>query len=480
MKKLFAVLLSIVLVLSMGTTALAATITIDNAVAGETYDIYKMLDFTPVAGSADKGYYTLIAEWEDFFNAAPASNYFDIEVNADGVKIVTMTAEPDADAKAELAKEAVAYAKANDAITATTKTAADAEVIFDGLDTGYYAIDTSLGTTCALVNTDSTFKAVEKNARPDITKEVQEDRDNSWGQVNDAMIGQEVNYRSEITVGAGVTNYVMHDTMDAGLTFIPGSIVVEGADADDYTVTTTCADGCTFEIAFDDDFIAKVGKGNTFVVTYSATLNENAQVEYEDGRGYQGNKNTVYLEYFNETTVKSDEKETVTYTWKLDVFKYTEDGGNEVPLAGAEFQLIDADGNVLKFLPVAGAAVPTYVVSDAENAKDIITTDANGEFVIIGLDEGEYTLHEENAPAGYNRAPDTTIEIGSELVDETYSATYTINNATPDTIKVLNRTGGLFPETGGIGTTIFYVVGALLMLAAVVVLVSKKRMSTFA
>ncbi len=489
MKKLFAVLLSIVLVFTMGTTALAAQITISNAEVGETYDVYKMLDFTAVAGTTDKGYYTLIDAWEGFFTATPASAYFKIEVNADGDKIVTMTAEPGDDAKAELAKEAVAYAKAN-GITAVTQKATSADVVFDGLTPGYYAVDTSLGTICALVNADSTFTTVEKNAKPDITKEVQEDSeinhtDEGWGKVNDADIGDTVNYKSEITVGFGVTKYVMHDTMDAGLTFIPGSVVVEGATAvADYTVTTNCADGCTFEIAFEDEFIASVGRGNTFEVTYSATLNENAQVEYEDGRGYQGNKNTVYLEYLNDTVIKTDDHETVTYTWKLDVFKYT-DGDNKTPLAGAEFSLL-YDGEAISLVELKGddITVPTYRVAvEGDEAEDIVTvieTDGTGKFIILGLDADVYTLTEIKAPDGYNRANDLEVTIGHELDDENYSATYTINGADPAQIEVENKTGGLFPETGGIGTTIFYVVGGLLMLAAVVFLVTKKRMSSFA
>ena len=171
MKKLFAVLLSIVLVFTMGTTALAAQITISNAEVGETYDVYKMLDFTAVAGTTDKGYYTVEAAWEDFFAAEPASDYFTVETNADGKRVVSMDAELDDAAKAELAKEAVAYAKAN-GITAVTQKATSADVVFDGLTPGYYAVDTSLGTICALVNADSTFTTVEKNAKPDITKEV--------------------------------------------------------------------------------------------------------------------------------------------------------------------------------------------------------------------------------------------------------------------------------------------------------------------
>jgi len=502
MKKLFAVLLAVVLVFAMGTVALAAdtgTITITNAEVGETYDIYKMADFTPIAGETEKGVYTAVSGWENFFAQAPASNYFETEV-IDGKTVVTMTTEPTDVQKAELAKEAVDYGKTKGA-TATIEATSE-NVVFTGLDLGYYAVDTTLGTVCALVNTNSDFTTVEKNAKPGITKEVEEDRDNTWGQVNDADIGQEVNYRSNITVGAGLTNYEMHDTMDAGLTLDKDSIAVEGAtEGTDYTVEYTCADGCTFVIKFEDDFIENVAANDadkTFTVTYSATLNEDAKVAYDKGTDdYEGNMNRVHLEYFNESVIKTDEIKTVTYTWKLDVFKYTMDGENKTPLAGATFQLLDKDGNAIKFSEVAGAATPTYVV-DPENGKTDIDTDSTGDITFIGLDEGKYSLREVSAPAGYNKiANDIEVVIGSNLDHENLKAEFgyvqydeggeAIVDADdnlvledPATIEVENKTGGLFPETGGIGTTIFYIVGGLLMLAAVVILVSKKRMSAAA
>ena len=90
-------------------------------------------------------------------------------------------------------------------------------------------------------------------------------------------------------------------------------------------------------------------------------------------------------------------------------------------------------------------------------------------------------LHETEAPEGYNKlAADKSIIITSTYDETALTATYEINDAEPATIEVENKTGGLIPETGGIGTTIFYVVGGLLMVAAFVLLVSKKRMATFA
>lgn len=483
MKKVFAVLVALALVLSMGTMAFAAgtgTITISNALEGATYNIYKMLDFAPVEGSTSQGRYTVVAEWEDFL-ANEGAAY--LKENTETGTIEWNGAETDA-RKAELAKAAIAYAKANSiAATATKSATADGAVTFDGVALGYYAIDTSLGTVCGLTNVNNTFEAHEKNEKPDIDKFVQEDSemnnaDKGWGKVNDADIDQQVNYKSTITVGLGATKYVMHDTMEAGLTF-NNDVVVKLADgtivdAANYTVTSPAADGHTFDVAFKNDFIAGLAKGTQFTVYYSATLNENANIVVD------GNDNTVYLSYGEDSTWETAEHKTTTYTWKMDVLKYAMDGETKISLAGAKFQLLDKDGNAIKFSAVAGAAVPTYKV-DADGAIDTIETDTNGKFELVGLDEGAYKLHETEAPAGYNKlAADLDVVITSTYNETGLTATYQINDADPATIEVENKTGGLLPETGGIGTTIFYVSGIVLMLGAAIILISKKRMSSFA
>ena len=493
MKKLFAVLVALTLVLSMGTMAFAAdtgTITIDNALEGAEYKIYKMLDFAPSNTAGDKGIYTIVDGWADFFATAPATNYFTVTTNAgqttvtlkDGVTTVDQT----------LAKAAIAYAEEKGIAATETKTASGdlvdpetgKEVKFENLALGYYAIDTSLGTLCALTNTNSDFKATEKNEKPDIDKFVQEDslsenntNDNGWGKVNDADIDQKVYYKSTITVGVGATNYVMHDTMEAGLTF-NNDVVVKLADgtvvdAANYTVTASPADGHTFDVAFNNEFIAGLAQGTQFTVYYSATLNENAKIVDD------GNDNEVYLSYGEDSKWETGKHYTSTYTWKMDVLKFTQDG-TKVPLAGAKFQLLDKDSNAIKFTKVADAAVPTYKV-DVNGTVDTIETDANGKFELVGLDEGAYKLHETEAPAGYNKlAADLDVVITSTYDEAALTASYKINNADPATIEVENKTGGLLPETGGMGTTMFYIVGIVMMIGAAVVLVSKKRMAAAA
>ena len=479
MKKLFAVLLALTLVLSMGITAFAAdgdttkgTITISNAIDGATYNIYKMFDFAPVDGSTTQGRYTVVAEWADFL-AGEGAAY--LKENTETGTIEWNGEDTDA-RKAELAKAAIAYAKDKKiAATATETAAADGAVTFANVDLGYYAIDTSLGTVCALTNVDNTFNAHEKNQKPEIDKQVQEDADDSWGKVNDAKIGQIVYYKSTITAGVGATNYVMHDKMDAGLTF-NNDVRVELADKtvvdpSNYTVITSTTDGDTFDVVFEDTFIETINAGVTFTVYYSATLNSNAIVATD------GNDNTVYLSYGEDTRWNTNTHTTSTFTWKIDVFKFTKEGDTETALSGATFKILNNAGKVITFSEVTGEAVPTYKV-DPNGSITEITTNLNGKFEIIGLDEGKYQLEEIAAPAGYNKL-DKPVDftITSVHNDQDLTATY---NSDELSIKVENKTGGLLPETGGIGTTIFYAIGGLLMVAAVVFLVSKKRMAAFA
>ena len=505
MKKLFAVLMAIALVLSMGTTfAFAADtgkIQITNAISGADYTVYKMLDFKAVEGSTDKGIYTIATGWENFFNNdATAQEYFAIDNTRSPV---TVSLKDGKTADQTIAQAALAYAKnpANN-ITATAADTADGDTVeFTGLKLGYYAIDTTVGTMGALTRASNVLTAVEKNEMPDISKQVQEDADDSWGAVNDADINQEVNYKATITLGTGAVNYIMHDTMEEGLTFNyneddPDASVVVTANgavvSDDkydvvyYGVYGSPDDGVTFDVKFKDSFIAELEAAGvtSFTVEYSATLNEKAKIAYDGG-----NINDIYLSAGENNEWETEHDQTSTFTWKMDVFKYMKesdaDDAQKIALAGAKFQLINAKNEVINFVRIADTdGVPTYRVAvdgDTDVTDTIVTEETTGKFIIVGLDEGAYKLHETEAPAGYNKlAADLDVIITSVHSDADLTATYKINNADPATIEVENKTGGLFPETGGIGTTIFYLVGGLLMVAAFVFLVSKKRMATAA
>ncbi len=457
--KIFSVILALALVFAMAIPAFAAgdgKITITNAVKDQTYTIYKMFDFVPVTGGdaeSEQGFYTIAegSPWEAFIAEGGAGAAY-LAKDASNGTIVWVGDNTDA-RKAELAKLAVAYAKANSNITSVSqKATADGMVEFTGLDLGYYAIDSSLGAICGLSNTNKEYELHEKNEGPTLEKKIVEGDD--LVDANNVAIGDTVTYQAKIKIGKGLKGYVMHDNMSAGLEYTGvTSVTVDGAPVAEanYTVKTAdlCAD-CDFEIAFDDAYTATIG-GKEIIVTYTAELTDAAVV------GSTGNPNTAKLEYINETTTEyTPEDIVITYTTKLVVDKVDGEGK---PLTGAEFTLTDANNN-------------KYTATVSEDGTV---------FTWTGLKEGTYTLEETKVPAGYNKAENVTIEIECTEPDEVKSAADTAtwvdssNGIYETTVK--NLTGSLLPETGGIGTTIFYIVGALLVVGAAVLLISKKRMA---
>ena len=478
-RKLVSLLLAVVLTLGLAALGFAegetGSITINDAVVGQTYTIYQILDLESYNASAKAYAYKAATAWNTFINSDAIKGTY-VEVDAQGY----VTWKDGADAAA-FAKAAQKYAKDNSITNQGSVTATTTTVSFAGLDLGYYLVDTTLGTLCALDTTNPDVVMEEKNEVPTNVKTVEEDSTGNYGEKNDADIGQTVNFKSTITAQAGAENYVFHDTMSAGLTLDKASIKVnnvavtnsDGSDvADDYyTVTYPSgegADGCTFEIDFAQDYLNTITSATTITITYSATLNENAKV------GLEGNPNTSKLSYGDSSNTKyTPNSQTKTYTWDVDVFKYTMNGDTETALSGATFTLSkNADGSNPIALVSEGNNVYRVAKTGETGTVTEITTDATGKFTIKGLDADTYYLTETAAPAGYNKlAGPVTIVIGENgVVNGTTEAPQGV-----DEVKVLNQSGTELPSTGGIGTTIFYVLGGVLAVGAVALLIAKRR-----
>lgn len=495
-KKIAAIMLSVMMVLGMcsvvgaeetettsGTSAYKGKITIDNAIVGQTYRIYQILELESFSDKTTKpntgNYaYKAVKEWEKFITTGEGEEYLKIE---DGY-VYWKGDNTDARA-AELAKKALVYANENKINQSKEPVEAKSEKVeFTDLPLGYYLVDSSTGALCSLNTTDTDVTIEEKNAAPTVEKKVQEDSKidaaDEYGESNTADIGQTVNFKTTITAQAGAQNYVLHDKMDTGLTFSGSVSVTKGNQTfttpTDYSLVvstpTAIEDGCTFEIVFTSDFCNKLKAGDEIVVTYSATLNEKAVI------AGAGNKNETWLKYGDSSV--TTHKTTTTKTYEIPVFKYTEKTAeNKTGLPNAEFTLSkNIDGtNPIELVDITnGAEEGKYRVAKTGDATttDKVITPATGKFTIQGLDADIYYLTETKQPDGYNKLS-KAVKI---VIDEEGEITVDDGATSTKLVEVENKSGSLLPSTGGMGTTLFYIFGAILVIGSGVVLITKKRM----
>lgn len=331
----------------------------------------------------------------------------------------------------------------------------------------------------------------KSNEVPKFTKKLKDTNDTTgvitgWQDSADYDIGDKIPFRLQGTVSKDFDSYktyyyAFHDVEEKGLTFDPSSVKVFVGDevngteiTTGYTVVTNKADGCTFEIVFDDlKKVTGVTANSIITVTYESTLNTDAVL------GKKGNVNTAQLEYSNNPrgngTGTTPWDNVIVFTYKVVVNKVDQAGQ---PLDGAEFTL-------------------TKKLKDGTEVDMPMNIDTSKKslFTLSGLDDGEYTLTETVTPAHYNTISpitftvnaDHTITWGTErrediltsLSGDTASGEITFTSSKTDgtlTTNVINNIGTTLPGTGGIGTTIFYVIGGGLMVAAAILLITKKRM----
>lgn len=345
-----------------------------------------------------------------------------------------------------------------------------------------------------------------KSAKPSVDKFVQDeaaDRDihsensNGWGKTADHAINESFKFKLTATLpldvnfGAYSTYKVKFtDTMSAGVTFESiESVTVDGQNVTNSVCTATAGQaGGEWTLTINDIKSipgVNLNDGAEIVVVYNAHLNEKADVNHDEGA--TKNENKVYLEYSNNPNAsgelgKTPEENVWVFTYGVDNKKVTEVTGDNggiryEPLAGAGFHLYtDAECShevTLIYDETLSAYRPT---KDKETGVEMISAKGTGIFNIVGLDAGVYYMRETTTPTGYNTCNDVTIVINAKHQKTGTSNNVTFTEESSLGYTIVNNAGTTLPSTGGMGTTVFYVVGGGLMAVAVVLLVTKKRM----
>ena len=313
-----------------------------------------------------------------------------------------------------------------------------------------------------------------------------------WQDSADYDIGDAVPFKLSATIAQDYANYThgykltFHDKEDAGLSFNKNSVKVyvdKTLITTGYEVVTDgLTDGCTFEVRFANlKDIASVEAGSVISVEYTSTLNNQAVI------GSAGNKNTSHVSYTNNPNDeqagengKTPNDVVIVFTYQTIVNKVTKNPNYDPTVEGSE-----------AYIPLKGAGFTLYK-KNASGTYEAVGSELKGEdmttFTWSGLDDGDYKLVETTTPSGYNTIPD---------IEFTITATHDVSSDNPAltslsggdkftgvistgvvSANIENQSGAQLPSTGGIGTTIFYVLGSVLVIGAAVLLVTKKRMST--
>ena len=501
-KKLLAAVLAAAMTLTMGFSAFAqnkaytgsdgdgATITITNAAKGETYKVYKVFDATVYTSSepnsiAYQG--TVPQSLADYFEQIGDTGY---------VKVKAGISESDlfdalktwAEGQSELIKE----------------TSDGSDLVFTNLPYGYYVV-TSTQQNGAVVTVDSTFPnatIVDKNVTPPVNNLQKK------ASPTDAFIGETITYEVSFDTAnyyrtpsdatdaepEQIVSYTISDTPAAGSLddITVTGIKVVGKDGSETALAVQQFAGGKITINWTDNAgqagTSLYDNGAKLVITYTGVVADTAAI---DGAG---NTNEVSVTFKTDKGTEPGPDEYTTdatfYTYAFAIKKVGQAGQD---LAGAEFELPF-------YVQAAAADDGAYIYAGTEAGEGLVnklTTPASGLLIIKGVKSGTYSLTETKAPDGFNRLTEpveaeavktgeTTTEtttyldkdgnIVDEETQEGSTVLVTIEELAATPVVIVNKTGAELPATGGMGTTIFYIIGSILVIGAGIVLVAKRRM----
>lgn len=495
-------ILAIAMIFALALPAFAAdnyTITINKETDNHSYEAYQIFIGDVSVDPTDSEKLVLSSiKWGSGVTAEGQSTMGDAQAKADTITTVA--------AAEEFADEVSQYLTGT--VSKAVYSKANKNYVISNLAPGYYLIKDVNGSqpgtegyTAFILKVVGDAVADPKDGETTFEKKVDDKNDSNsteskleWHDSADHDIGDLIDFQLKTTIAENYERYdefylALHDTEEKGLTFQPGSVKVYvdgGLITSGYEVVTSPADGHTFDVVFaDTKAISAVKAGSEITVTYQSMLNNDAVL------GNQGNVNKAYAEFSNspddEQRGKSEEDTVIVFTYKVIVNKKDKDLN---PLPGATFTLE-------KFVAdETGAFENNGIIG---NWVAISTVEAQPEttFTFNGIDDGSYRLTETDAPEGYNAIDPVyfTVTAAHDILWTTQARTDVLTSLTGDVatgeIKftadkitgnigtdIINEKGIVLPETGGIGTTIFYIVGALLVVGAAIVLITKKRMGT--
>ena len=505
MKKLASLVLALAMALTLAVPAMAAddekfTITINNVTAGHTYEAYQIFAGDLARASENDN--------ADGTSAVLSNIVWGKNISAEGQSTLgnAATVAKDITNADEFAKQIATYLTG----TPATSTYADGVYTISGLEAGYYLIKDKNGSVTGHDSYTKYIIEVVENSTVDpkdgtttSEKKVDDKNDSNtsedtanWQDSADYDIGDSVPFQLKATIAEDYGTYnvyklTFHDTEEKGLTFQEDTVKVYVDNVEitgGFNVNVNPKDGHTFDVVFADlKQISSVKAGSVITVEYKSTLNVEAEI------GSAGNKNTMYVTYSNNPNDeqggengKTPDDTVIVFTYKVIVKKVDEDLN---PLAGAEFTLE-------KFVASESGTETYKEVKGNWVAKDVVETNPDTTFTFNGLDDGEYRLTETETPPGYNSIKPVyfTVTADHDDVWDGVNRTDVLDSLTGDvttgeitfassvtdgslTTDVENQSGATLPETGGMGTTLFYALGAVLVIGAGVAMVTKKRMA---
>ncbi|GFI51371.1 trypsin-resistant surface T6 protein [Lachnospiraceae bacterium] len=543
-KKLAALMMAAIMALAMSITAFAADE--KPATVTHTYEIYQI--FT---GDYADGVLSNV-KWG-------VNGTGKVDEKVDTTVLEELEAIKDATSDTDKLKVITKYANLKSIPVETgTKT------IYEGLTSGYYLVKDKDGsltnstdeayTLYVVQVVDNKLEFTPKADVPSTDKKIVEGKDKVT--TNEASIGDEVNYEITGTMPSNIADYKTYyymftDTLSKGLTYKENSIkvTVNGEDVTKYFYKGVGAynetTGTTIEVGIldikalsllTDPAVGEITKDTKVVLTYTATLNENAviagdgnpndvKLSYSNDPNNSGNGSTTPPENPNEPkpthpTGETPEIEVVTYTTELTILKTDEDNkflpGVEFTLTGNGVNIVlvteetfteAADGEYWKLKDgTYTTTAPTVADDETDNTADYDSVDKkytktvsvvakgkgetktdvvgtvmeDGTVTFTGLGAGEYTITETKTLPGYNTIDPITFTLTFNAETKTFvsdNENVTVGEDNMLDTSIVNQKGSLLPSTGGIGTTIFYIVGAVLVIGAGIILVTKKRMS---